>query len=83
MGAPIPCQQAQVVEEDATVKLCSLGYALNETQATAQDPEAPFSSTASGVENSSSCSCHGRAQAGEQERVAELRKLGFKKKFKI
>ncbi len=38
-----------------------VGYALNETQATAQDPEAPFSSTASGVENSSSCSCHGRA----------------------
>lgn len=80
MGVRTPYRQAEVVEEDATVKLCSLGYALNETQATARDPEAPSSSTASGVENSSSCSCHGHAQAGEQEQVAELRELGFKKK---
>lgn len=67
------------MEEDATVKLCSLGYARGESQATARDPEVLSSSTASGVESSSSCSCRGRAQAEEQEGVAELRELGFKK----
>jgi hypothetical protein len=77
MGAQPPYRQAQVVEEDATVKLRSLGYALDETQATARDPEALSSSIASGVENSSSCSCRGHAQAGEQEQewMAELRQL--------
>lgn len=67
------------MEEDATVKLCSLGYALGVTQATARDPEALFASTASDDENSSSCSYHVHGQAGEQEQMAELRELGFKK----